>query len=610
MKTSSFPSLQLISCLSITLLLFPFTACVPAPEDTEGLARSPAHAAERTSAETSSATAALRALADDVWASTLENSTYLRLQEGLPIERFEDLTLEDYRAEQVRTVAFRDRLAGIDESRLDGDDLITYEILAVELEDLGATDDDYWLRFDITPYVSPYLVRFAQQALHAQRIIDRTSADQYAALVGELADVIDQLNAKVAGQVERGIYLPKPALRSVRATWQGIAGSLPAAIRVDDSRLTALAEGERDAFRAVVESLIETRVVAGLERLLASIDEDYEAQAPDSVGLSQYPNGGAVYRRLIRQTTTLNLTPEQIHERGKAAVAEISARMQAIRDERGFTGTPREFIEEIKRDPRFIAESPEELEQGYLEYIHRIEPMLDDWFMHQPAAAYGVRRLPPAAEAGMTYGYYNTPTADDPVGYYNYNASNLPERSLAWAGPLIYHELLPGHHFHMATQNENRNLQSFRRKYLVGAFNEGWAEYAASLGLEMGAYETPLERYGRYLTEMFLATRLVVDTGMNALGWSLEDARDYMRQRVIQSDAEIDSETLRYSTSIPAQALGYRLGYEKIWELRRRAEAALGGSFDIREFHDVVLSDGAKPLPVLEAKVDHWIASH
>jgi uncharacterized protein (DUF885 family) len=283
--------------------------------------------------------------------------------------------------------------------------------------------------------------------------------------------------------------------------------------------------------------------------------------------------------------------------------------MAAIRAELGFEGTALEFVTELQADPRFFAESPEEVEETFMGYIHRIEPHLGDYFKTQPEAAYGVRRLPLASEPGMTYGYYNPPSPDDPVGYYNYNASGLPTRNLVWAGSLIYHELLPGHHFHIATQDENESLQDFRKKYSVGAFTEGWAEYAASLGIEIGVYETPYELYGRYIGEMFLASRLVVDTGMNAMGWSLEEARAYMRQYVIQSEAEIDSETLRYSTSIPAQALAYRLGYEKIWELRHKAEAALGDRFDIREFHDVVLSDGAKPLPVLEAKVDRYIAA-
>lgn len=175
---------------------------------------------------------------------------------------------------------------------------------------------------------------------------------------------------------------------------------------------------------------------------------------------------------------------------------------------------------------------------------------------------------------------------------------------MTWSGSLVCHELLPGHHFHLATQSENESLQAFREKYSVGAYTEDWTEYAASPEIEMEMYETPEELSGRYIGEMFLASRLVVDTGMNYLGWSLEEAGEYMRQYFIQSDAEIASETLRYSTSIPARALAYRLGYEKMSELRTRTEAALGEALDVRVFHDIVLSDGAKSLVVLESKVE------
>ncbi len=579
------------------------------PAPAEPSAEPVSQAATGAANQQTSATQSLRMLADDVWAWYLESSTYLRLQEGLPIERIEDMTLAQYHENLARTADFLTQLKAIDGTQLGGDDLITYEILGFELADTGATDVDYWLNFDITPYAGPYTFQFAQQALEVQKINDVAAAAHYLHLVNETADVIDQLIGQVEGQVERGIFLPKPALPSTRATWEGLKAALPAAISVNDTRLAALTPEERAAFTASLEGLIETRVIGGFDRLLAALGADYEAMAPEAVGLGQYGNGDQVYRRRIRKETTLDLSPEEIHQRGLAAVADISARMAAVREELGFTGTAQEFLDELKADPRFIAQTPEAVEQRYLEYIHRIEPKLEAYFKRRPAAAYGVRRLPLASEAGMTYGYYNPPSAADPVGYYNYNASNLPSRSLAWAGSLIYHELLPGHHFHIAMQDENTALQQFRRKYSVAAFTEGWAEYAASLGIEMGMYETPQELYGRNVAEMFLATRLVVDTGMNALGWSLEDARAYMRERVIQSQAEIDSETLRYSTSIPAQALAYRLGYEKMWELRRAAEDALGESFDVRDFHDIVLSDGAKPLPVLTAKTERWIAA-
>lgn len=555
------------------------------------------------------AVALVRALADDVWQYQIENSTYLRLQEGLPIERFEDLTLEEYHRNLRETAGFRERLERIDPSSLSGDALITYEILAFDLRRTGANDDDYWLSFDITSYQAPYLIRFAEQALNGQAIPDKAAADHYLKLAGELADVLDQMTTKVEGQVERGIYLPRPALPSVRATWAGMQKTLPDAMRVSDERLSALSESERAEFKAALDTLISERVESGFDNLLAALGDGYEAKAPQAVGLGQYRGGAEVYLRAIETQTTLDLSPQAIHERGKKAVNEIAARMADIREQLEFDGTASEFVDQLMTDPRFIAESPAEVEDRYWEYIHRVEPVLDDYFEYRPEAEYGIRRLPPAAEPGMTYGYYSVPTADDPVGYYNYNGSNLEKRSLVWVSSLIYHELLPGHHFHLATQNENDSLQEFRKKYSVAAFTEGWAEYAASLGIEMGMYEDPYDLYGRYIAEIFLASRLVVDTGMNALGWSLEEARDYMARYVVQSEEEIASETLRYATSIPAQALAYRLGYEKHWELRRRAEAKLGDVFDIRDYHNVVLSDGTKPLPVLEAKVDRWIAA-
>jgi|TARA_B100001750_G_scaffold242946_1_gene257245 uncharacterized protein (DUF885 family) len=550
----------------------------------------------------------VRDLADELWEFMLENSTYLRLQEGLPIEKFEDLTLERYNINQAIGENFRARLQSIDPSSLNGDDLITYEILQFELRDSGTNEDDYWLTFDITSYQGAYLFRFAQQALLTFPINDKTSADHYLILAEEYADIIDQNIAKVEGQMQRGLYLPKPALPATRLTWQGIKEASRPSLQVNDDRLSALPVNDREIFMESLSEL-QDRVEAGFDRLVSLIGDEYEAAAPEEVGLRQYPNGEAVYQRFIKNYTSLDLTPQEIHERGIKAVNEIESRMTNIRRQLGFEGTAREFIDQIMVDERFIARSSEEIETIFNLYIDRIEPLLDDYFKNTPKAAYGVRRLPLAAEAGMTYGYYNLPTASDPVGYYNYNGSNPEKRSLIWAGSLIYHELLPGHHFHLATQNENKILQDYRRKYTSGAFTEGYAEYAASLGIEMGMYEDPYELYGRYLAEIFLASRLAVDTGLNALGWSLQEARDYMAKYVVQSKEEIASETLRYSTSIPAQALNYRLGYEKHWELRRRAEAALGEQFDIREYHDIVLSDGSKPLVVLELKVDRWIAS-
>jgi uncharacterized protein (DUF885 family) len=208
----------------------------------------------------------------------------------------------------------------------------------------------------------------------------------------------------------------------------------------------------------------------------------------------------------------------------------------------------------------------------------------------------------------MTYGYYQEPTPADPVGHYYYNGSDLDKRSLAAAAHLIYHELIPGHHLQVSLQLENPHVHPIRQFLEYGAFAEGWAEYAASLGEELGLYSDPYDLYGHLTMQAFLAARLVVDTGTNYFGMSLDQARAYMKAHTFESETQIASETLRYSTDIYAQALSYRLGYEKFWELRHRAAHALGARFDIREFHAAAIGEGGMPLDVLDQQINWYIS--
>ncbi|MFO0452845.1 MAG: DUF885 domain-containing protein, partial [Pseudomonadota bacterium] len=220
---------------------------------------------------------------------------------------------------------------------------------------------------------------------------------------------------------------------------------------------------------------------------------------------------------------------------------------------------------------------------------------------------HGVRRLDPAAEGSMTFGYYQAPTRAEPTGEYRFNGSRLEERSLMFAAPIIYHELVPGHHFQVALQIENERIPPFRRAFGMffgfNAYTEGWAEYAAELAGEMGLYDDPYDRLGRLMLDAFLSVRLVVDPGMNYFGWSLEQARQYMRDNTFQSETEIRSETLRYSTAIPGQALGYKIGHRVLDELRTAVRTRHGEAFDIRAFHDAVLDGGAMPMTVLQEHV-------
>jgi uncharacterized protein (DUF885 family) len=274
----------------------------------------------------------------------------------------------------------------------------------------------------------------------------------------------------------------------------------------------------------------------------------------------------------------------------------------------GFAGSLADFRKFLKSDSRFFAKAPEEVGERLMAAQTRILPNVPDFFLRTPKASFGVQRLEAQLEGAVTFGYYQTPTASEPKGYYKYNGSNLPERSLLFAGALISHELVPGHHFQINLQRENDALPKFRREGLYTAYTEGWGEYASDLAGQMGMYEDPYDRAGRIAMDLFLTSRLVVDTGMNFYGWPRAKAIAFMKENTLQSDAEIETETLRYSCDMPAQALAYKMGMRKLVELREKARRELGPRFDIRKFHDAVLSIGSVPLDVLEKHVEWFIA--
>jgi uncharacterized protein (DUF885 family) len=273
----------------------------------------------------------------------------------------------------------------------------------------------------------------------------------------------------------------------------------------------------------------------------------------------------------------------------------------------GFEGSLADFRRHLRTDPRFVPESPEAIGRRLLEAQKRIESKIPLFFGRTPSAPAGIRRLSPALEGALNEGYYQPPSSGDRRGYYFYNGSKIEDRSLLNAAALVYHELVPGHHFQVALAQENDDLPSFRRASHWTAYTEGWGEYASSLAGEMGMYEDPWDRAGRLVTDALVSARLVVDTGMNALGWSRPRAVAYLRENTLESDDQITAETLRYACDVPGQALAYKIGAAKIRELRDRASRELGTSFDVRRFHDAVLGSGPMPLAVLERHIDWFI---
>ena len=362
-------------------------------------------------------------------------------------------------------------------------------------------------------------------------------------------------------------------------------------------------------FQKDVAATIVSDVNPALTRLAQLLDGPLRGKAPRTVGLGQYPGGKVAYARLIRAETTLNVTPEKAHAIGLREVAALERRMTEIRARLDFKGSREEFHRFLQTDPRFFPKTPEQIRDRLTSAIERIRPALDRFFVRFPKAPYAIKRLNPALEGSMTYGYYTVPSPLDPSGYYFFNGSNLDQRSLLNAAALAYHEIMPGHHFQMAQQRERLERPAFRRNLGHSGFQEGWAEYASSgLAMEAGMYSDPYDLYGRLMYDTFFSVRLVVDTGLNFYGWPRAKAIAYMKEHTLESDTQIDSETLRYAVGSPAQALSYKLGSLKMFELRRKAERALGSRFDIQRFHDALVGSGSMPLTLLEQHIDWFIA--
>jgi uncharacterized protein (DUF885 family) len=315
-----------------------------------------------------------------------------------------------------------------------------------------------------------------------------------------------------------------------------------------------------------------------------------ELAGGEGVGIGQYPGGADCYGGLVTLHAGLDLTAGQLHAIGLAEIERITAR---IRDELGIADEPG-YRARLSADPGRYAASPADAERIFQGHIDRLLPELPRYFSRLPAAPFLLRPLN-AELSGMAYGYYQPPAGTGP-GYYHYNAANLQGRPLLQAASVIYHEGLPGHHLQMGLVAENTALHPIRREpslrtFALNAYLEGWAEYAAGLCDEIGMYDDPRDRYGRLVSERFFAARMVVDTGLNVLGWPLDRAAAWLRDSGFVSEAEIPGELLRYAVDDPGQALGYHVGH---WYLRE-----LRGTRDRREFHDAVLSAGPLPLRLL-----------
>ena len=334
--------------------------------------------------------------------------------------------------------------------------------------------------------------------------------------------------------------------------------------------------------------------------------EQYLPAARDSIAASELPNGAAYYQNRLQHYTTLQMTPQQVHQIGLDEVRRIRAEMQAVIDDLGFSGSFAEFIQFLRTDARFYAKTPEELMRYAAFLSKKADAELPKLFKTLPRTPYGVVPVPAEIAPKYTTGRYSGPSRDDQAGFYWVNTYRLDRRPLYEMEALTLHEAVPGHHLQIALAREQTQLPDYRRSFYTSAFGEGWGLYAEYLGLEMGFYQDPYNNFGRLTYEMWRAARLVVDTGMHSMGWSRQQAIDFLAENTALSMHNVTTEIDRY-ISWPGQALSYKLGEITIKRLRREVEQALGQRFNVREFHDVVLSNGSVPLAVLEQQVRSYI---
>jgi uncharacterized protein (DUF885 family) len=560
--------------------------------------------------------AQLQALYADYWEASLAlnplQATFVgdaRYNDQLP-----DFFTAEFRAREAAfNREWREKALAIGKDGLGGQDLLSYEIFMNELDSAieGERFPDWKQPLNQFRNLTGMFAQLGSGS-SAQPFKTVQDYDNWLARANQVPVLMASMQANMRTGMADGVVQPKVLMLKVipqidalikdkpedTLFWRPIA-EMPADFSEEDkARLT-------QAYRA----LIADKLMPAYRELRAFVNDQYLPACRDTVSLSALPDGEAWYAYRVKQSTTTDLTPAQIHDIGLAEVARIQGEMDAVMQQTGFTGTRAEFFTFVSEDKQFEFGSEEELLTAYRALEAKVNERVDELFSLKPKAPFEIRPVEPFRAQSAAGGSYMRPSEDGTrPGIFYVNTYDLPTRKRWDAESLFLHEAIPGHHFQIALQQELTGLPKFRRFGGETAFTEGWGLYAESLGKDLGVYTDPYQYFGRLQAELWRAIRLVVDTGLHSKGWTREQVIDYMKANSATSDTEATAETERY-IAIAGQALAYKIGELKIKELRARAEAELGEKFDVRGFHAEVLQDGSVPLAVLEAKVDRWIAS-
>ena len=369
----------------------------------------------------------------------------------------------------------------------------------------------------------------------------------------------------------------------------------------------SIPDDEKTAIRAEAKKVIKEVVIPSYRLLGKYFKDEYLPQSRSTVGLYDIPDGRKLYEVLAKSFTTTNLSPKEIHQIGLDEVQRIRGEMEAVIKELKFEGSFKDFLTFLREDERFYYKTSEELFEGYLAVSKRIDPELVKLFGNLPRTPYGLRAIPEESAPDTTTAYYMSPSPDGlRAGYYYVNLYKPETRPKFEMEVLSVHEAVPGHHLQISLAMEMEEMPMFRRVSPYTAFVEGWGLYSESLGYDLGLYKDPYSKFGQLTYDMWRAVRLVVDTGMHYYEWDRQKAIDFFLDNAAKSELDIINEIDRYIV-MPGQALAYKIGQMKFLNLKQKARTELGEEFNIRDFHDTVLNQGALPLNELDSIIEGYI---
>lgn len=464
------------------------------------------------------------------------------------------------------------------------------------------------LDFSITPNNSPLSYMTALQGIKTDT--SPTECKRYIRMMMQYPKLATDCLRRTQSQIEHGIYMPKTELELTTHALRGIA--LP--VEKNPLCLTpkklwdGYATSEKERLCGIANVSLE-KAVSKLQELIGILEsENYRNNSPQTIGLSQYPKGEEYYRKLVKYHCSYDITPEELYEFAENHLKKLEEKIDQMIWLAGYKCSHEEFHEIIMKDPLLYEKTVSGIQRRYERYLEKAKGILPLYFEKIPKADCGVERMPLENEESMAMGYFAAPSKGHPKGRYLYNGLEPEKQNQISCASVVYHELLPGHHFQMSLTIESEELPPLvKNLYYITSYGEGWAEYAANFMLDIGMYEDFLDAYGHISKNVRQTVQVLIDIGVNSLGWSFDKAKEMFQKYTGWSDMATNAEINRFANDIQGQALSYIFCCEKMRDLRALAENELGYLFDIKEFHTIMLELGAVPMSILEAHVKWYI---